>query len=202
MSQSTCVFNSDVILYALQRHLGKTAPTPDLAEMWELSHALILLQPTIRVSATAWLEVIWTLRADERAEASRSFESRISDDATTLEVVKIASDLAATHRTKPAHCPRCWGTDEDRPCTRCERVVCREDRRNDLIILASAIANRENGVETLYTFDGQHLAYRGSPIVRGLEIVKPSSPAQAVLPAIPVAPNQIVQAKTGAKKKS
>ena len=200
MSQSTTVFNSDVIIYALNKLMGRTPLSDSEAEKWNLSEALVLAQPSIRISATAWLEVIWVLRPDERAVVAASFEPKISDDATTLEVVRKAAELAAVYRGKPKYCRSCWGSDADRPCRKCGRIACHEDKRNDFIILASAIVNMENGVEELCTFDSQHLQFIGNPVVNGLAIVKPEPNTQMVLPAVDVAPEQIVQPVRSAPK--
>ena len=195
------MFNSDVILFALKKLMGRSPADEAEAERWNLSHATILMQSSIRVSATAWLEVLWTLHPDEREVVSASLEPRISDDATTLEIVRKAAELAAVYRKKPAYCSRCWGADFDRECPKCARISCREDKRNDFIVLASAIVNMDNGVRDLCTFDGQLLQFAGNPVVNGLAIVKPEPNAQAVLPALEAAPEQIVQAVAVTPKK-
>lgn len=193
MSPPSTVFNSDVIIFALQKLMARTPTDDSEAEKWDLSLAMVLTQPSIRVSSTAWLEVIWVLRPDERAVIAESFEPKISDDATTAEIARKAAELAAIYRGMPEYCRSCWGSDFDRQCGKCGRIACREDKRNDFIILASAIVNMENGVKELCTFDKQHLQFAGKPVVKGLAIMKPEPNTQRVLPAVDVAPEQIVQ---------
>lgn len=200
MSPPTTVFNSDVVIFALQKLMGRTTSNAAEQDRWDLSLAMLLTQPSIRISATAWLEVLWVLRPDERAVVAKSFEPKISDDATTLEVVRKAAEIAAVYRDKPGYCKSCWGSDFDRPC-KCGRIACREDRRNDFIILASAIVNVDNGVKEFCTFDGQHLQFVGNPILNGLAIIKPEPNTQRVLPAVDVPPEQIVKLPRSTPKK-
>jgi hypothetical protein len=183
VSRPNVSFNSDVITKAIKHVLGEKADL-DEERVREVSHSLVLAQPSIRMPTTAWLEVLWTTSEDERTYAMRELHPRLSDDQLTLDAVEIAVKLARASRSFPNFCNKCWGTDIDKPCTKCGRLGCREDRRNDLVILASAVV--AEGVDTIYTFDGGMLHLAGHELLGTLRVVRPTPPAQGVLPNVDI----------------
>ena len=197
MSDLKLSFNSDVVIPAIKCMVGDQPKDAAERDRNALCRDLLLMQPTVRMTTIAWAEVLWSCRETEWRKAREIIEPMIYDDTLTLEAADLAAQLARAERALPKFCSSCWGTDKDRPCTKCGRIVCREDRRNDLLIVASCVCA---GVDVLYSFDGGHHHFAGHKLVRGMRIESPKPKAQVVMSAVDLGPESRVALPAAAKR--
>lgn len=191
-------FNSDVVIPAIKCMIGDRPRDAEDRARQALCRDLLLTQPAVRMSTIAWTEVLWTCREAEWRAARSQIEPTLFDDTLTLEAADLAVQLARAERGLPGYCSRCWGTDVTKPCMKCGRTACREDKRNDLLILASCVCA---GVELLYSFDGGHLHFASHALLRGMRIEVPRPKAQGVIPAVDLGPGSRVEHPSRSKPK-
>lgn len=185
MKRHFATFNSDVVIKAIDYLVRERSDSSAEQEQRSSAHSAILLaQPAVRMPTLAWMEVMWCLRDEDRTQTDELVGRYVSQDSFTRAGVLIAVELVKALNKKTGYCKRCWGIDSDAPCTKCQRIACKEDRRNDVLILASAIEAMDDGLlTTLYSFDGlhHHFAEHEPQLLRGLKVERPPLAAQLAL---------------------
>jgi predicted nucleic acid-binding protein len=179
------MIDSDVIIDAIDGAGGSSSD--------DACAAVELLKSCERfaVSAITTFEMLHTTDEHQR----KAYEDmRFDEYPVTWPVSKLAANIANHAREAGQICERCWAMLPPRTCGHCNSQVARQQRINDIMIVATAEVNR---VPFLYTRDSGMRELGKLPFFKYTSIVEP--PAAA--PQLPLLPDNTVRMDPARKKR-
>ena|GEM_PF-3064429 len=174
-----------VLIHALgvaMRRIGESHPVWEQARA---SHHFVEEAQEIRMSAVAWFE-IWRGMERQQSSAIISWRSRIHIQPIDARTAQRASELYGAVRRSGKVCERCLGFLPASKCASCGAQGSRQQRENDILIVAGA--DVDSDVDVLYTHDAGMQAL--AQFVHGMRIIPPPRPPAEQLPlagATPIA---------------
>lgn len=172
-----------VLIHALgvaTRNIGESHPN------WEQAracHHLIEEAEALRMSSVAWFEVMRGMDRKQLAFVS-GWRSRIVIQPLDARTAQRASELYRSARNSNKFCERCYGLLPATKCARCGSQTSRQQKENDILIVAGADVDAE--VDVLHTYDGGMQAL--GEFVTSVRIIAPPRPPAVQLPlATPIA---------------